>query len=67
VEEGFPIGSFLPWVFQDNGTTGDRFGAFTGASEEFTPCLDIVEFLDSILETDADVLTLTDGNITITP
>jgi len=65
--EGFPIGSFTPLVFEDNGKTGDRFGLFTGASEEFVPCSEIVEFLDFILATDADVQPLTRGNITITP
>ncbi|PYM12893.1 MAG: hypothetical protein DMD81_22745 [Candidatus Rokuibacteriota bacterium] len=65
--EEFPIGSFVPSVFQDNGNTGDRVGFFTGASDEFTPCLDFVAALDFILAADADVFTLTYGNITITP
>ena len=62
-----PIGSFAPWVFEDNGQTGDRLGFFTGPFDEFTPCSEFVDFLDFILATDADVFTLTRGNITITP
>ena len=66
--EELPIGSFVPSVFQDNGNTGDRVGfLITGPFDEFTPCLDFVADLDFILATDADVFTLTHGNITITP
>ena len=66
--EALPIGSFVPSVFQDNGNTGDRVGfLITGPFDEFTPCLDFVADLDFILATDADVFTLTHGNITITP
>jgi hypothetical protein len=66
--EGFPIGSFVPWVFQDNGRTGDRFGAFAGVFDEFISCIpwDVVDLLENGAAR-GNVLTLTHGNIDITP